>query len=165
MTTTPIQVTFNGATAEEVNERIKDYMSKIKGSRGPKGGDGDGAQTQQQTAPAPMQPPAMPGAPAMQGFNPGAFAPQAPAAAPGGAFPAAAAPAPGPAPEVLAIVQRIVARLDGALASGQPMDQAVAWFRNQIGPAAANYTLDQCKAALVNCAMPTLENIAKMMNA
>ncbi len=86
-------------------------------------------------------------------------------AAPGaGAFPAAAAPT--VAPEVAALVQRIVTKLDAAIASGQPTDQVLAWFRGQCGPEAANFSMDQIKTvALPRLAQPGLENIAKLMNA
>ena len=43
------------------------------------------------------------------------------------------------------LVAAIVARIDGAVASGQPSDAIVTWFRQQIGPDAANATLDQIK--------------------
>lgn len=159
---TPIQLTFVGTTADEVNDRVKDYLSKIKGSRGGKTGNDEAGATGGQTAPAPQMPPG-----AAPSFNPApAFAPPGAGAGAGMAFPAAGAPAMGPAPEVLAIVQRIAVRVDGAIAAGQNAETQVApWLRNQIGPQAAAYTLDQCKQSLVNLPMPTLENIAKLMNA
>lgn len=156
----PVQLTFNGSTADEVNERVKDYLSKIKGTRGKAGGDeAGGAQTGGQLAPAPTPPP-NPGmlAPTGQGF-----APLAPAVAPGGAFPAVVAPQLDPV--VVGLVQRINARFDGAIAAGQPADQALGWLRSQLGPEAAAYTMDQCKQTLPRCSVPTLENIAKLMAA
>lgn len=116
------------------------------------------------SAPAPLAPPAGGSA---QGFNPGGmstaqFAPPA-----GGAVQVPGVfSAPAVAPEIAALVQRIVTKLDSAIASGQPADQALAWFKSQCGPETANYTLDQIKQqALPKLAQPVLENMAKLMAA
>lgn len=52
-------------------------------------------------------------------------------------------------PTVHPIVTAILARIDGALTSGQSTDAIVTWFRQQIGPEAANATLDQIKQIYV----------------
>jgi len=168
-----IKVEFSGNTADEVNEQVKDYASKIKGSRGGKGGStaDEGAQTG--NAPAPMMPPtggAAPGGPPPLPAGGPVFAPPAGAAGAPGAFPAAGAPpvapSPGPSPETAALVQRINARIDGAIQSGQPTDAVLQWFRNQCGPEAAQATLDQIKQNLLyKLPMANLTEIAKMMNA
>lgn len=143
-------------------EEVQEFVKKLKGTRGGKD-KGDEVETAG-SAPAPLQPPAG-GAPTT--FNPGAttgFAPQGAGAAPAAAaFPAAGAPV--LAPEVQALVNRIIVRLDHAVGMGQAAD-ALKFFQGQCGPDAANYTLDQIKAvALPKLAMPALENIAKLMNA
>jgi hypothetical protein len=157
-----LKLEFTGNSADEVNAQVKDYASKIKGSRGGKGDKDEDAGTQQATnVPPPAQPPVQqfqPGSPAM-GF-PGA--PPAPGAAPGPGFPA---PAAGPSPEVAALAQRIGTRLDGAIASGQPADAALTWLRGQLGAEAANADMNQCKTLLLKAPQPVLENIAKLMNA
>ena len=63
-------------------------------------------------------------------------------------------------------MQRIIARIDSAIASGQPPDAVLNWFRGQCGAEAAAATMDQIKTVfLPKLAMPGLENIAKLMNA
>lgn len=141
-------------------DEVKEFVKSLKGTRGGKGGDADeGAATGQ--APAPLAPPTGQAA----GFPGAGFAPQgAGAGLAAGAFLATGAT--GLAPEVLALVTRITTRIDGAIASGQPADQVLAWFRGQCGPEAAGATMDQIKQVfLPKAAMPTLENIAKLMNA
>lgn len=139
-------------------EEVKEFVASLKGTRGKKGeGEGEGS------APQPLAPPA--GGQA-QTFNPGGMqgfaAPAAGAVA--GAFPVAGAPQ--ISNEVATLVQRIVTKLDSAIASGQPADQALAWFKSQCGPETANYTLDQIKQqALPKLAQPVLENMAKLMAA
>lgn len=136
-------------------EEVKEFVTKLKGTRG-KGGkdDADEAPATGQV-PAPLQPPQG------QTFSPTAFAPQAAA----GAFPGPNA-APAMDPAIATLVNRITTRIDGAVASGQPADQVLAWFRGQCGPEAANATMEQIKNVfLPKAAMPTLENIAKLMNA
>jgi hypothetical protein len=140
-------------------EEVKEFVTKLKGTRGGKADKEDG----EATAPAPLAPPAG------QTFAPGAgFAPPAAGATAAAAGPFAAA-ANGPAPEVLALVTRINTRIDGAAASGQPVDQMVAWFRGECAKAgldANNATMDQIKAVfLPKMPVPALEGIAKLMNA
>lgn len=43
----------------------------------------------------------------------------------------------------------IISKVEGALSNGQPSDAIVAWFRQQIGPDAANATLDQLKQVFI----------------
>jgi hypothetical protein len=132
-------------------DEVKEFVAQLKGARGKKGEADDPPAGGQ--APPPLQPPTG----GQTAFNPNTFTPPA-----GGAFPAAT----GPAPEVVALVQRISTRIDGALASGQPADQVLQWFRGQCGPEAAAFTMDQIKTvALPKMAVPGLENIAKLMNA
>lgn len=153
-------------------DEVKEFVANLKGTRTGKKGEGDEggnpniATTGGPNAPAPIMPQG-----GGQPFNPGGFAlPAGGAVQPGGAFPAAGAQS-GPAPEVLMLVQRIAARIDWATApppngGGQPPESVLAWFRTQCGPETANYTLDQIKqVALPRAAQPTLENIAKLMNA
>ncbi len=76
--------------------------------------------------------------PAMQGFTP-------PAAAMTG-FPGAA---PTTTPQVNPLVAQIIAKLDGAIATGQNAEQITNWFRNLLGPDAASATLDQIKQVFI----------------
>ena len=134
-------------------EEVKEFVTKLKGTRGGKADKDDDAPG---SAPTPLAPP-ISSAPS--------FAPPAAGAAVAVAGPFAPA-ATGPAPEVLALVNRIVVRLDGAIASGQPADQALTWLRGQCGPEAANATMDQVKTVfLPKAPVPVLENIAKLMAA
>lgn len=144
-------------------EEVKEFVGNLKGTRGKKGETDDAPVTG--NAPAPLQPP---NAGTQVGFNPGAtagFAPSVGGAGPAaGAFPAAGAPV--LAPEIAALVQRINTRIDGAIASGQPADQVLAWFKSQCGPEAANATMDQIKGVfLPKMAQLGLENVAKLMAA
>ncbi len=153
-------------------DEVKEFVKQLKGTRGGKGGDdGDaGTSTTAPVAPAPLQPPTG----AAAGFNPTAtqgFAPPAGGAGPAaGAFPAVGAPT-GPDPVTLALVQRNSSRIDWCLqpapaGGGQAPDAILQWFRGQCGPDTANYTLDQIKqVALPRAPLPTLEGIAKLMNA
>lgn len=135
-------------------EEVKEFVSQLKGKRGTgKGGDDE---TSTGTAPQPLMPPGTPLG--VAGFQPqqaaGPFS--TPAAAQFG----------GAAPEVMALVQRINAKIDGTAASGQSLDAAVAWFRGQCGPEAAAATMDQIKTGfLPRMSVPALENIAKLMGA
>jgi hypothetical protein len=148
-------------------EEFEAFRTSGKKTRsGKRGEEGDDAPTTG-SAPTPLMPPAggVPGgalapgqtqmlAPGVSGFSPGNL---------GGVFPAAGAQI---APEVAALVQRIIVKLDSAIASGQPADQALMWFRNQCGPDAANYTMDQIKQhGLPKLQQTQLDAIAKMMNA
>jgi hypothetical protein len=47
------------------------------------------------------------------------------------------------------LVNAILARIDGALTSGQAPDAIVNWFRQQIGPIAKDATLEQIKQVFV----------------
>jgi hypothetical protein len=42
-----------------------------------------------------------------------------------------------------------LARIDSAVGSGQPAEAIVTWFRQQIGPDAANASLDQLKQVYI----------------
>lgn len=155
-------------------EEVKEFVTQLKGTRGGKGKDkdegGDEAPatnvaqpTAVNQAPQPLQPPA-----AGEGF-PGTGGP-APGAAgftpPGGASPFPAASAPVLVPEIAGLVNRISTRIDSAISGGQPAETVLAWFKGQCGPEAANATMDQIKTVfLPKAAQPTLENIAKLMNA
>ena len=145
-------------------EEVKEFVTKLKGTRGGKGDKEDEAPQGQ--APAPLAPPTNQTGAAAFNQNPApSFAPPVPGATAAVAGPFASA-ATGPAPEVLALVNRIVVRLEGAIASGQPADQALAWLRSQCGPDAANATMDQMKTVVLpKASVPVLENIAKLMNA
>lgn len=147
-------------------DEVKDFVKQLKGTRS---GKGDATDEAIGTAPAPLQPSTT------AGFNPTAQAgfvpPGAGAGQPAMGFPAAGATA-GPGPEVLALAQRISARIDWAITpaasggGGQDPNAIATWFRSQLGPEAASYTLDQIKhAALPRAAMPVLETIAKLMAA
>lgn len=145
-------------------EEMQEFNKRIKGQRSGKAGDGDGepqtgAQTGAMTgqAPAPLAPPV-----AGVAFNPGGAAP---AGFPGAAgFPGGGAPVLDPA--VAALVARINAKIDGAVAGGQSAEVVLNWFRGQCGPEAAGATMDQIKSVfLPKASMPTLEQIAKLMNA
>lgn len=144
-------------------EEVKLFVKGLKGTRTGKGGDDDeGQPAATGQAPAPLQPP-QGGAPGFPGA--GGFAPPAAGAGPGAGGPFAPS-APALAPEVAALVNRITARIDGAIAAGQAADQVLSWFRGQCGPEAAQATMDQIKTIfLPKAAVPTLEGIAKLMNA
>jgi hypothetical protein len=73
------------------------------------------------------------------------FQPPAVATAPAG-FPGANGPTP---PAANPLVAAILARIDGAVATGQSSDDIVRWFRQQIGPDAANATIDQIRQVYV----------------
>ena len=123
-------------------EEVKEFVASLKGTRGGKKGEADEA-----TPPAPLAPPTggQPNAPA---FNPGATH------------------APAIDPVVKGLVDRIVPRIDAAIASGQPAENVLTWFRQQCGAEAVNYDLNQIKTiALPKQSVPTLEGIAKLMAA
>lgn len=134
----------------------EEFKARIKNPRGGKGtqddGEGQPANTQ---APALLMPP--------QGqFNPNPTPPPVAFTPPQSGFPGQ----PVGDPVVAGLVQRIVARIDSAIASGQPADAVLNWFRGQCGAEAAGATMDQIKAVfLPKLAVPGLENIAKLMNA
>jgi hypothetical protein len=124
-----------------------EFKARIKNPRGGK----DNEQPPSGQAPAPLLPP--------QGQST-AF--QAAAFTPPVAFPSA----PVGDPAVAGLVKRIVDRIDSAIASGQPADAVLSWFRGQCGAEASAATMDQIKTVfLPKLAVPGLENIAKLMNA
>jgi hypothetical protein len=43
----------------------------------------------------------------------------------------------------------VIGKIDGAIGSGQPTESIAAWFRSQIGPDAAQATLDQIKQVFI----------------
>jgi hypothetical protein len=142
----------------------EEFKARIKNPRGSRAADDDGAgQGNAQQAPAPLLPPN-----AAQGqtqpFNPAPHPAPAPAAftPPQGGFPGA----PVIDPVVGALVGRIVTRIDSAIASGQPADAVLTWFRGQCGAEASAATMDQIKTVFLHkLQVPGLENIAKLMNA
>ena len=147
-------------------EEVKEFVKGLKGTRGGKAGDDEGAVAG--TAPQPLAPPT--GGPATGFPGPATFVAPGPGAGPaGGGFPVVSAT--GPAPEVLALVQRISARIDWSMApqpqgGGQPPDNVLGWFRQQCGPETANYSLDQIKqSALPRLTVAQLDGIAKLIAA
>lgn len=149
-------------TVEELRAFVKD---ELKGKRGGGKNDTDDAGPQPSTqAPAPLQPPAggagvfQPQQQAPSTFNPGV--------APGQFQPQGSVTVD---PNVMGLVQRINTKIDGAVAGGQPVDQVLTWFRGQCvqaGLDAANATMDQIKQIfLLKLPVPSLEQIAKLMNA
>jgi hypothetical protein len=136
-------------------EEVKEFVAQLKGTRGKKG-DGDGEANPGLQAPAPVMPPANPGAfqgpGATQGFAPPAVSP----------FPAAT----GGDPAIAGLVHRIGAGIDTQLARGSDPNNALTWFRQQCGPDAAAATMDQIKTVfLPRLPMAALENIAKLTGA
>lgn len=134
-------------------DEVKEFVKSLKGARGGKGGDAEDGQPATGNAPPPIQPPA------------GGFGGSTAAAVFGGfGGPTAAT---GPDPAVAALVQRIAARYDGAVASGQNNpDAALTWFRSQCGPEAATATMDQIKTLFMpRMSAVQLETIAKQMGA
>lgn len=133
-----------------------EFKARIKNPRGGKGDEVGGNAALTAQGPAPLMPPAG----SQQPFNPA----PAPAAftPPQGGFPGQ----PVIDPVVAGLVQRITARIDSSLASGQPADSVLTWFRGQCGAEASAATMDQIKTIfLPKLAVPGLENIAKLMNA
>jgi len=149
---------------------VREFVAGLKGTRGGKKGEGDDTTDTAASAlnvggaPAPMMPPQQGGAmPSFQSQQPN-FAPPQPQQP---AFPGAGGV--GIDPNVTAIVQRINARIDGAINNGQPADTVLGWFRGECtkgGVDATNATLDQIKQTLLpRLPMQHLEAIAKLMNA
>jgi hypothetical protein len=97
----------------------------------------EAADVEESVGAAPTVAPPAPPAPAPQ------FAPPAQGFPGNGAMPAAA-----PAP-IHPLAEAIIAKIDGAITSGQPADSIVTWFRQQIGPEAANATIDQLKQVFI----------------
>lgn len=145
-------------------DEVKEFVKNLKGTRG--GKDKDDGEAATGSAPQPLQPPA---AGAMSGFPGGGAtgfaAPGAGAAPAGGGFPVAGAPT--VAPEVQALVTRIITRVEAAVAAGSTKpDDMLAWFRGQCGAEAAQATWDQIKASfLPKMGVPQLDGIAKMVAA
>lgn len=138
----------------------EEFKARIKNPRKGGGSDdneltGPAGSTQ---APAPLAPP--------QTQQPAAFNPS-PAPQPAAFTPPATFPgAPVVDPVVADLVQRIAAKIDGAVANGQPADVVLNWFRGQCGAEAAAATIEQIKTVfLPKMALPGLENIKKLMNA
>jgi hypothetical protein len=140
-------------TVEFENEA--EFKARIKNPRGGKDDDQPAGATQ---APPPLMPPS--------GQQPAAFNPAPPPVAfTPPQFPGAAGQSAGD-PVIGSLVQRIVARIDSALANGQPADAVLNWFRTQAGPGAESATMDQMKQVFLSkMTVPALENIAKLMNA
>jgi hypothetical protein len=135
----------------------EEFKARIKNPRGERG-DGAGQTTQ---APPPLQPPQT-----QPAFNPTPPPPQTAAFTPPQGFPGAPVGQPAADPVVSGLVQRISARIDSALASGQPADAVLNWFRGQCGAEASAATMDQIKTVFLHkLAQPGLENIARLMNA
>jgi hypothetical protein len=82
--------------------------------------------------------------------------------APGGAAgfaPPNAAPA---APAIHPLVQPIIAKIDAALAAGQPEANVLGWLRQQLGAEAAQATMEQVKTVyLPKASEPILQSIAQ----
>ena len=140
-------------------DEVKAFYAQLKGTRGKKGDDADEAAPTAtatvQQVPAPM---AVPTTFPSAGFAP----PVAGAAQTAQVFPAPVAT--GPAPEVLALVNKIITKLDDSLAAGNAPDAALNWFRTQCGPEAAQATMDQIKTHfLPRMAQQPLEFVAKQM--
>jgi hypothetical protein len=150
-----MQITFNSL------DEVKEFVKALKGTRGPKGSNDEG----DAQAPAPIMPPVG-----------GAGTQFAPSPSQGfghsNPFPAHAGVADSHSQQlsssalVNGLVQRIVAKIDGSLANGQPTEPALNWFRSQCGSEAASATMDQIKTIfLPRMAVPALENIAKLVGA
>lgn len=135
-----------------------EFKARIKNPRG--GKDDDQPETAKGQAPTPLMPPQQ-----SQAFSPAP--PPAAFTPPQGGFPGQpAASAPVGDPVVAGLVHRITMKIDSAIASGQPADAILNWFRGQCGAEAAAATMNQIKTVfLPKLAMPGLENIAKLMNA
>lgn len=165
-----LKVEFTHETAEGLNAQVADYMANVKKKRSGKDDGPETANASMNMAPAPIMPPATGfGGQSTQGFGgaPTGFAPPAGGAAPvGGGFPAPGAQ-PGPAPEVAALVQRIVTRMDAEAQSGQTDPaQMLQWFRNQCGPDAAQATKQQIQQVLLpRMAVSALTTIAQAIAA
>ncbi len=127
-------------------DEVKTFVASLKGTRG-KGKD----EPEEIAAIAPVQG-GQPVMPAMQGFTP-------PAAAMTG-FPGAAPTT----PTVNPLVPQIIAKLDGAIATGQNAEQITNWFRNLLGPDAAAATLDQIKQVFIpRLAEPQMKQLAQQV--
>jgi hypothetical protein len=71
-------------------------------------------------------------------------------APPSHGFPGAATNGATPPPQTVhPLVSAILNRIDGSIATGQTEEAIMAWFRQQIGPDAAQATLDQLKQIIL----------------
>lgn len=138
----------------------EEFKARIKNPR--KGGgsdDGELTGTAGNQAPPPLQPP---NTAQTAAFNPNPVPQAATFVPPQSGFPGA----PVVDPVVGGLVQRITARIDSAIANGQPADAVLNWFRGQCGAEASAASMDQIKTVFLHkLAVPGLENIAKLMNA
>lgn len=168
-----LKLEFVAETPEGLNAVIKDYVSKLKGTRGGKGSDVE-AETGN-TPPNPLAPPTGQTAHQFQPQNGqasgfpgqgGGFAPQA-----GGATTQAAFPAHGAGtldPTIADAVNKVISRIDGAISSGQPMEACRQWVAGQFAaaghPDAQNATIDQLKQVfLPRMALPWLQQMYGLM--
>ena len=143
---------------------LKEFYAQLKGTRGKKGDDADDVPAQSAAAgpalaPAPMAIPTQ-----QPTFNPAGFAPQAAGAGQAApVFPVAAAT--GPAPEVLALVAKINERTNASIAANPTsLSDALKFFRDAIGPDAAQATLQQIQEHfLPRMATDKLTQLAKLM--
>jgi hypothetical protein len=145
---------------------LKEFYAQLKGTRGKKGDDADDAPPASgMTAPPTVQVPAPMAIPTQQPtFNPAGFAPQAAGAGQAApVFPVAAAT--GPAPEVLALVAKINERANASIgANPASLNDALKFFRDSIGPDAAQATLQQIQEHfLPRMATDKLAQLAKLM--
>ena len=111
-------------------DEVKAFVSQLKGTRGKKGEDDELAAASVASAPPVGGQPQMP-----QAFT----VPQA----------AVNIPSFAQAPVVNPLVGQIITKLDGALASGQSVDMMTNWFRNLLGPDAAQANLDQIRTVFI----------------
>jgi hypothetical protein len=133
-----------------------------KGRRGrkPKPVDAAAAGAAQGIAP----PPGSPNAPA--GFTAPATAPATPAAGFPGTGTTGFAPPTNGAAQLQAnpLVAAIIAKTEAAVAAGHPADNVLGWFRQALGPDAAQLNWEQIKAvALPKASEPLLKDIASKM--
>ncbi len=136
-------------------EEFEAFKVSGKKTRGKKGEDNDPEQsgvTIETLGPATVAQGGQPQMPAMAGFTP-------PQTAMTG-FPGAASAA----PVVNPLVPQIIAKLDGAIATGQNAEQITQWFRNLLGPDAASATLDQIKQVFIpRLAEPQMKQLAQQV--
>lgn len=140
-----MQLTFNSI------EEVREFVKGLKGTRGGKNDDAA-------DAPAPINPPLQPTGTQFGAGSAGSFQGF------GNPAPAGGSPFGGGAPAVHPLVGQIIARIDSAIASGQPPEAALGWFRSNLGPEAAQATMDQVKTVfLPRLASEQLAQIAKLM--
>lgn len=139
----------------------EEFKARIKNPRNPKDGETAGATG---GAAAPLMPPQGGSMTGAAGAQPGPnFAPQAQFTPPGGGYPGASNPVGDPA--AFALAGKLGKVMDNSIASGQPIESILGWFREQSG-APANATAEQIKSVyLPKLPMATLESMAKVTNA